>query len=260
MKLLLALMMFLLASPALAATDPSDVLGIAYDQKPGAPLPSDLVLADEAGRPVRIGDLTAGRPTLLALVYYHCPNLCGIVLGDLMNALRAGGLSPATDYRLVAVSIDPSETPADAQAAKRQHLADFPTSGAEANWHFLTGSAPALGTLEQAVGYQARFDAPSKQYIHPAGVVVVTPDGRVARYLLGVGFQAKDVKLALAEARTGTIAAVTRAILLTCWHYDPATGRYSLAIMNLLRLAALLTVGTIGGALWLAFRREGKAP
>jgi protein SCO1 len=259
MRALLILLAVLLASPAWASTDPSDALGIAYDQKPGAPLPADLMLADETGRPVRLGDLTQGRPTLLALVYFHCPNLCGIVLGDLMSALQASGLSPATDYRLVAVSIDPGETSADALAAKRQHLAEFPTPGAAANWHFLTGSGAALGSLEQAVGYQARFDAGLKQYIHPAGIVVVTPDGQVSRYLLGVGYHANDVKLAVLEARTGTIAAISQAILLTCWHYDAATGRYSLAIMNLLRLAAVLFVASIGGALWLAFRREGKA-
>jgi protein SCO1/2 len=255
----LALLALLLAHPVMAASDPSDALGIAYDQKPGALLPRELTLIDETGQPVRLGDLAQGKPTLVALVYFRCPNLCGVVLGDLLSGLQAAALSPANDYRLVAVSIDPGETPADAAAAKRRHLDDFPTPDAAAGWHFLTGSAAALATLEQAVGYQARFDAPLKQYIHPAGIVVATPDGRVARYLLGVGYRPNDLKLSLLEARTGTIAAATREILLTCWHYDPATGRYSLAIVNLLRLGALLTVATVGGMLYLAFRQEGKA-
>ncbi|HEV2673245.1 MAG TPA: SCO family protein [Aliidongia sp.] len=256
---LLLLLALLLARPALASTDPSDVLGIAYDQKPGATLPLDLRLADEAGEPVRLGDFIRGRPTLLALVYFHCPNLCGVVLGDLLTGLQATGVVPGQDYDLLAVSIDPSETPADASAAKNQHLMEFPTPGAAEGWHFLTGSETALASLEQAVGYRARFDPSFKQFIHPAGVVVVTPDGRVARYLLGVGYRANDLKLGLLDASTGAVATMTRAILLTCWHYDPTTGRYSLAILNLLRLAAVLTVATIGGVLYLAFRREGRA-
>jgi protein SCO1 len=255
MRALLLLLLLTIAGPALAATDPSDALGVAFDQKPGAPLPLDLTLNDEAGHPVRLGTLAQGKPILLALVYFHCPNLCGVVLGDLLNGLQTADLAPGRDYELVAVSIDPTETPADAAAAKQQHIADFPSAGAEAHWHFLTGPATAL---EQAVGYQARFDAGLKQYIHPAGIVVATPEGEVSRYLLGVGYQPNDLRLAVLDARSGTIAAVARAILVTCWHYDPATGRYSLAIVNLLRLAALLTVLTIGGMLYLAFRREGK--
>ena len=255
----LLLLLALLVHPAAeAASDASAVLGVAYEPRPGARLPDALMLRDETGRDVRLGDLAQGRPVLLALVYYRCPNLCGVVLGDLLNGLQGAGLVPGRDYRLLAVSIDPAEGPADAAEAKARHLADFPAAGAAANWHFLTGAPSALGPLEQAVGYRAKDDPALKQFIHPAGIVALTPDGRVSSYLLGVGYRPGDLKLAVLEASDGTIAALARPILLTCWHYDPATGRYSLAIWTLLRIAAGLTAATVGGTLFLAFRREGR--
>jgi len=256
-RLLFVLAGLLAAVPALAASDPSDVLGIAYVQKPGAPLPADAILSDETGQPVRLGELAHGVPTLLALVYYRCPNLCGVVLGDLLSGLQGASLVAGRDYRLVAISIDPAEGPDVAAQAKAQHLAEFPAAGATPDWHFLTGNA---APVERAVGYQAKYDAALKQFIHPAGIVVATPDGHVSRYLLGVGYAPGDLKLAVTEASDGTIAALARPILLTCWHYDPARGRYSLALWNLVRIAGALTVLTIGVTLFLAFRRDRRAP
>lgn len=258
MRLMLILLAVIFARAAEAATDPSATQGISYEQKLGAQLPLESIYADETGAAVRLGDLIHDRPVVLALVYFRCPNLCGVVMGDVLGALQAARQVPGQDYTLLAVSIDPSETAADAEDTKRRDMADFPTAGSAANWHFLTGTAPALDRLEQAVGYRARFDPALKQFIHPAGVVIVTPAGKVARYQLGVGYDPDTLKAGLRDAQAGSIAAAVQEILLTCWHYDPATGRYSLAIVGLLRVVGVLTALTIAIAIGLAFRREGR--
>ncbi|HEX9138779.1 MAG TPA: SCO family protein [Steroidobacteraceae bacterium] len=251
----------LLAAPrfALAASVP-DFSGLAYEQRPGSQLPLQEVFRDEAGRGVRLSDLFGGKPLILALGYFHCPNLCSVVRADLFDALRASGMTAGRDYSLVALSIDPSETGADATAAKADDLQRYPATGAEQNWHFLTGTADAVQRAADAVGFRDRFDPELKQFVHPVGIVFATPAGTVSSYLLGVGYQPSDLRLGVTRAEWGSIAAAALPVLLLCYHYDPTTGRYTLAIMKLLRLAAGVTVLTIAGTLFLAFRRDrGRA-
>ena len=205
---------------------------------------------------MRLADLFGGKPLILALGYFHCPNLCSVVRADLFDALRASGMTAGRDYALVALSIDPSETSADAAAAKADDLQRYPSPGAEQNWHFLTGTADAVQAVADAVGFHDRFDPELKQFVHPVGIVFATPAGVVSSYLLGVGYQPADVRLGVTRAESGSIAAAALPVLLLCYHYDPTTGRYTLAIMKLLRLAAAITVLTIGGTLFLAFRRD----
>jgi len=255
MKLRLAALLFLLAAPAVAAPAP-DLRGFAYQQKPGSQLPLDAAFRDESGRDVRLGEISGGRPLILALVYFNCPNLCGIVRTDLFDALSKTGMTAGRDYALVALSIDPSETPHDAKAAKKDDIARYPLPGADAHWHFITGSPEAVQAVADAVGFRDKFDPQLKQFIHPAGIVFVTPKGVVSSYLLGVGYAPGDVRLGVTHAEIGSIAAAALPVLLLCYHYDPQTGHYTLAIMKLLRLAAAITVLTIGGTLYLAFRRE----
>jgi protein SCO1 len=254
-----ALLLVLWTITAHAAVQP-DLRDFAYQQKPGAQLPSGETFRDATGREVRIADLLRGKPAILALGYFSCPNLCGVVRADLYNALAQTGMIAGRDYTLIALSIDPAETSSDAAKAKAADTAQYPLPGAAQNWHFLTGAAADVRAVSDAVGFRDRFDSRLKQFLHPAGIVFVTPGGVVSSYLLGVGYAAQDVRLGVTRASTGSIAARALPVLLLCFHFDPTTGRYTLAILKLLKLGAGLTVLVIGGTLFLAFRRERRAP
>lgn len=257
----LPLVVLLLLCPLVAlAAVPPDLRDFAYQQKPGARLPSGEHFRDETGRSVRIAELSDGKPVILALGYFSCPNLCGVVRADLYNALGQSRMIAGQDYTLIALSIDPAETSKDAARAKATDIAQYPLPGAAQDWHFLTGSAAAIGAIADAVGFRDRFDPRIKQFLHPAGIVFVTPRGVVSGYLLGVGYAAGDVRLGVTRASTGSIAARALPVLLLCFHFDPTTGRYTLAILKLLKLGAGLTVLVVGGMLFLAFRREGNVP
>jgi len=242
---------------AVAASAP-DFSGIAYEQRPGAQIPIQDIFRDDTGRIVRLDDLFEGKPLVLALGYFRCPNLCSVVRADLFEALRASGMMAGRDYALVALSIDPSETRADAAAAKAEDLQRFPAPGAAQNWHFLTGTFDAVQAVANAVGFHERFDPELKQFAHPVGIVFATPAGLVSSYLLGVGRQVADVRRDVTQAAGGSIAAVASSVLLLCYDYNPATERYTLAIMKLLRLAAAITAAALAGALFLALRREKR--
>ena len=258
LRLLILLLLFL---PGVARAAPvSDYSNFAYQQKLGNKLPMQAVFRDETGRPVRLAELFGGKPVILALVYFHCPNICGIVRADLFFALSRTGMIAGRDYTLIALSIDPSETSAEAAAAKAEDMARYPAPEATRGWHFLTGSAKPVKAVADAVGFHDQFDPKLKQFIHPAGILFTTPAGIVSSYLLGVGYRPQDVRLAVTRAERGGVARAALPVLLLCFHYDATTGKYTLAILKLLRLAAVITVVTVGGTLYLAFRRDrGKA-
>lgn len=249
------LALILLVSVAAA---PPNLGSFTYDQRIGRAIPLDRQFRDEAGRSVRFGDLLVGRPAILVLGYFHCPNLCGFVRADLYDALTRTGLSAGADYTLIALSIDPSETPADAAQARRGDLARFSVPGDAASLHYLTGDATAIHAVSGAAGFRDRFDPDTKQFLHPAGLVFVTPRGVISGYLLGLGYKPGDVRLGLTRASTGSLAAAASPVLLLCFHFDPTTGRYTLAVLKLLKLGAAITVLVLGGALYLAFRRERR--
>ena len=259
MRLRVLLLLLLLVAPSLAvAPSAPDFSGIAYEQRPGAQIPIQDIFRDDTGRIVRLDDLFEGKPLVLALGYFRCPNLCSVVRADLFEALSASGMMAGRDYALVALSIDPSETSADAAAAKAEDLERYPAPGAARGWHFLTGTFNAVQAVANAVGFHERFDPELKQFAHPVGIVFATPAGLVSSYLLGVGYQAADVRLGVTRAAGGGIAAVASPVLLLCYDYNPATGRYTLAIMKLLRLASAITAAALAGALFLALRREKR--
>jgi len=243
-----------LSSPvgARAAADLSD---FGFHQRPGALVPMDAVFHDETGRPLRFGDLIDGQPVILALGYFHCPNLCGIVRADLFDALGASGLR-ADQYSLIALSIDPAETSSDAATAKREDMARYPVTGADHAWHYLTGSQAAVQRVAEAVGFSNRYDAVLKQFLHPTGLVFLAPAGRVSGYLLGVGYSPGDLTSGVARARSGAVGQAAVPVLLLCFHFDPSTGRYTLAVTKVLQIAGLFTVLTVGGMIGLALRRD----
>jgi protein SCO1/2 len=242
-----------------APASPPDLRGITYSQRMGNVLPSSTTFLDERGLPVRLAEVTQGKPLILALGYFHCPSLCGVVRADLFQALGKTDLVGGRDYQLIDLSIDPRESPRDAAITKTQDMMRFPVTGAAAGWHFLTGQAATVRTIAAAVGFQERWDPQLKQYLHPTGIVFVTPAGVISSYLLGVGYSPSDVRLGVTRAAHGTVQAAALPILLLCYDYDESTGRYTLGIMKMLRLAAALTVLVLGVTLYLAFRRD-KSP
>jgi protein SCO1/2 len=207
----------------------------------------------------RLGELAQGMALILVPAYFHCANLCGVVRASLFLALEPTGLQAGRDYVLAVLSIDPAETSSDARHAKSADLAAFALPG-DAHWHYLTGSAQNIQAVIDAVGFRERRDQRSKQFIHPAGLVFLTPKGIVSSYLLGMGYTSAQVRTAIGRAREGGVATRGSPLLLLCFHFDETTGRYSLEIMKLIRLAALLTVVTVAGVLFLLFRRERPKP
>jgi protein SCO1/2 len=250
------LIILTLLMPCLAKAD-DDPTAFSWQQHPGAQVSLDTKLRDERGHAVALSGVFTNTPVILDLGYFHCPALCGVVRADLFNALHGSGLVAGRDYSLVSISIDPTETPGDASQAKAADVAQAGL-GDGANWHYLTGDAGAVSAIADAVGFRDKFDARYKQFMHPAGVAVLTKDGRVSSYLLGVGYSAGDLRAAVLRGRDGGVAQASLPILLLCFHFDPATGRYTLAIEKVLRLMAGLTVVTLAGVLILLHRRRPR--
>jgi protein SCO1/2 len=237
---------------------PPDPALYAFRERPGTELPPQLEFLDSDGRAVHLGELSRGLPLIVVLGYFHCTSLCGIVRSSLFNALGAAKLSAGRDYALAALSIDPHETSAEARTARSADLAAFIPLGADDFVHYLTGRADGIRALSDAVGFRDRFDPASGQFVHPAGVVFVTATGRVSNYLLGVGYAPSAVRSALERAAAGGIAAAGSPLLLICFHFDPSTGRYSLEVLKVLRLAGIVAVLTLAGMLFLLFRRKER--
>ena len=221
-------------------------------------IPLDLVLWDETGRPVPRQDYFGRKPIILSLVYYDCPNLCTMVLNGLLRALRALSLTVGADFDVLVVSINPQNTPALAAAKKAQYVRGYGRAGAANGWHFLTGSAEAIQRLSQAVGFHYTYDAARDQFAHASGIMVLTPQGQLARYFYGVEYAPRDVRLGLIEAAAHKIGSPIDQLLLLCYHYDPQSGTYSLAILRVLRVAGVVTVVALGTCMGVLLHRERR--
>ena len=248
------------AGPALpSSSQPAALRDVGYDQKLGDPVPMDLVLRDETGAPVKLVDAVGGKPAVLSLVYYECPMLCTLTLNGLVGALNALTFEPGRDFSLVTVSFDPREGPEHAQKRKQAYLQRYHRKGAAQAWRFLTGDQAALDRLTRAVGFRYAWDERTRQFAHPAGIVVLTPDGRIARYLYGVEYAPKDLRLGLVEASQGRIGTPVDKLLLYCYQYDPMQGRYGATVLRIVRLAGLATLLGMGGFVIAALRRERRS-
>jgi protein SCO1/2 len=237
----------LLSGPPLtAAGRPEQLREVAFEQKLDAQVPLDLTFRDEDGRAVALRELTGERPVLLQLAYYRCPMLCGIVLSGLTSSLKPLAFDAGADFDVVVVSIDPDETPADARERKREALERYTRPGTEGGWHFLTGSPESISALTDAVGFRYAYDAESRQYAHAAGVVLLTPGGRVSRYFFGAEFSPRDLRLGMVEASDNRIGSVVDQVLLFCFHYDATMGRYTATALNAVRAAGIATVLALG--------------
>jgi len=240
---------------------PAILREVGFDQKLGAQIPLDLAFKDETGKDVRLGDYFGRKPVVLSLVYYECPMLCTLSLNGLAGALEVLSFVPGQEFEVVTVSFDPREGPALAAAKKRAYMIKYKRPAADKGWHFLTGSKESVDALTGAVGFRYAWDADTKQFAHPAGILVATPEGKIANYLFGVEYSPKDLRLALVDSAHGKIGNAIDQVLLYCYSYDPSRGRYSASILNLLRLAAVATVLGLGGLiLTMTMRRRERAP
>jgi protein SCO1/2 len=251
------------ASAQLADQVPDQLEGVGIVEHLDAKLPLDATFRDEDGRPVTLGDFFDGeRPVIVTLNYYRCPMLCGLMLNGVADGFEAMEWSPGVEFDVVTISIDPLETPELAREKKQNYLKRLGKPAAARGWHFLTGYEPQIDRVAEAVGFSYAYDPETKEYAHAAGIVVATPDGRVARYLYGIEYPAKRLKLALLEASEGSVGSALDQLILYCYHYDPSNRRYSPVAMNIMRVgggATALILGISLGALWLReWRRRRK--
>lgn len=231
----------LIADPRTNAT----LAEVGFDQRLDAPVPLDGPFKDESGSTVTLRGIAAGKPLVLVPAYYRCPMLCTFILAGTANALRAVTLTPGDDFAVAIVSFDPAETPEIAAEAKKRFFGATPL-GQSAAVRLLTGPVESIRPVMDAIGFRYVWDEPRAQWAHAAGIVLVTPDGRTARYFYGVEYPPRDLRLGLVEASQGTIGSPTDHLLLYCFKYDPATGKYTAAVLNILRLAAAGTIALIG--------------
>ena len=247
------------ADPPPSATEVVGAVG--FDQRLDAQVPLDLAFRDEHGRPVRLEDLIAERPVVLSLVYYECPLMCTQVLDGLVAALRETDLEVGRDFDVLTVTIDPEETPQLALAKQRSCVEAYGRPVPEGAWRFLTAApdgADAIARLAASVGFRYLYVPERDEYAHASGIVALTPEGKVSRYFYGIDYDPRDLRLAMVEASRGGIGTLADQVLLLCYHWDPATGRYGFAILGATRVLGFLTVGTLGAWVALAFRRERR--
>jgi protein SCO1/2 len=241
-----------------SAAMPPVLREVAFDQHLDAQVPADLAFRDEGGRIVRLGDYFGRRPLVLALVYYDCPMLCTQVLNGLVANLRMLSFDAGREFDVVTVSFDPREKPALAAAKKTAYIERYARPGASGGWHFLTGDAAEIKRLTEAVGFRYVYDEDTAQFAHPAGIMVLTSTGRISHYLFGIDFPARDLRLALITASENRIGSAVDQLLLYCYHYNPATGRYGLLTMRLVRLGGIVTVMAMAAMILMLRRRERR--
>lgn len=257
--LVLAILLVPLSASAHTLTD-EELKGVGFTQHPGNKLPLGATFVDESRRSVHIGDYFKDRPVILTLNYLRCPNLCPIILSSLAADLNGLPFTLGDQYTVLTVSIDPRDTPAQAVDMRAKALQMYERSGGEDGWHILTGTQDQVDLLANAVGFQYQYDADQDEYAHPAGVIVLTPDGTISRYLYGLDFSPNDLRLALVEAAQRHIGTVVDQVLLTCFHYDAQVGRYTPMVLNAMRLAGVLTVLILGGFLGFLWLRTPRSP
>lgn len=237
---------------------PEVLKNVGIDQKIGQQLPLDLSFKNEAGRDVRLAEFFGSRPVVLALAYYDCPMLCTQVLNGMTAALKTLSFDAGKDFEVVVVSIDPRDNFQIAAHKKASYVEHYGRPQTAAGWHFLTGQESSIKPLAEALGFRYVYDANIKQYAHGAAIYVATPKGVVSRYLLGIDFAPRDLRLALVEASHNVLGSVVDQVLLLCYHYDPATGKYGAATINAIRVGFVATVAGFLVFLFVSLRDERR--
>jgi protein SCO1/2 len=241
-----------------ASNVPPKFQDVTFQQKLGTELPLDAKFLDESGQSVTLGDYFHGKPVMLAFVYYQCPMLCPLIMNGISSALKVVPFTAGDEFEVVLISFDPRDTPAAAFAKKKAHLQHWNAQDTANGWHFLTGQEADIRRVTSAAGFNYRWDEDTQQFAHVSGVLVATPDGRLSRYFYGVEYSPKDLRLALVDSGQGQLGSAVDELLLYCFHYDPASGKYGAAFMNIMRLGGVVTVGLIAGFIVLMRRRDSR--
>ncbi len=245
-------------SGAVSSGLPKALRDVGIDQKLNEQLPLDLVFRNEKGEPVKLGDYFGNKPVVLSLVYYECPMLCTQVLNGMVSAFKVLSFKAGDEFDVVTVSFDPRENPALATAKKKTYVGYLPEAKrapAENGWHFLTGDSESIKRFTEAVGFHYHFDEATNQFAHASAIMIATPEGKLARYFYGIEYSPKDLRLGLVEASQNKIGSPVDQLLLYCYHYDPATGKYGAVVMNMVRLGGIATLVTMV-ALFFVMRRR----
>jgi len=251
---------FSMQDSSLRAAVPGALKGVGIDQRLDAQVPLDLKFNDEAGRSLPLSTYFTGKkPVIFTLVYYRCPMLCSEILTGLEGALKAVTLDPGKDFEVVAVSFDPKDTPEIAAAKKQSYLRRYNRPDTANGWHFLTGDEANIKALTDAIGFHYKYDPVTDQFAHASAIMIATPEGRLSKYFYGVEYGPRDIRLGLVEASNNKIGTPVDQILLFCFHYDPASGKYGALTMNSLRVVGAGFVLICGAFLAMAWRRESRS-
>jgi len=237
--------------------NPDSVLNqIGIDQKIGSQIDLNIPFRDESGQTVRLGDYVTTRPVILTPVYYECPMLCSMLLNGLVKTLHVLPFTAGKEFEIVTYSIDPGEKADLAENKKQHYLRDYGRKDAAAGWHFLTGDPESIRKLSDQIGFRYTYDAYTRQWAHTSGIMVLTPGGVVSQYFYGIEYDPSDLKLSLIQASNRKLGSFTDHVLLYCFQYNPTTGKYSLAIIRILRTVALATVALIAGFIFIESRKK----
>lgn len=229
---------------------------VGFDQKLNAQLPLDLPFRDHTGKEVTLGSYFQDKPVVLIPVYFECPMLCNLSMAGLVKSLKVLSFQAGKEYKVLMYSIDPKETPELAAEKRKAYMKRYHRPGTEDGWNFIVGNEESVRRLSESIGFRYVYDPTIKQYAHAAGVIVATAKGRVSRYLYGIDYAPKDLKMGIVEASDGKIADPVSQLLLLCFHYDPTSGKYTMAIMTVVRAAGILTLLAMGMFLVGTLRKE----
>lgn len=251
---------FMTSAPA----SPTNVLPpylkhVGIDQQLNGQLPLDLQFRDETGKTVKLGDYFGKKPVVMALVYYTCPVLCDQVMAGMASTLKVLSFDMGKDYQVLTVSFNPNETPQQAAAKKAEFVQRYGRPDAAAGWHALVGEEPAIQALTKAAGFKYQYDPKTKQYVHAAAIMVVTPEGKISQYYYGVEYPPNDLRLGLVQASHDQIGSFVDQVLLYCCSYNPDTGRYGAIISHVLQVAGAITILVLGSFLLILFRLGARS-
>lgn len=252
--------MLALASSASAQwSRPKFLDGVGIDQNLNKPIPLDAEFRDETGQMVPLRNYFGDKPVILELVFFSCRSVCPKAIYESASSLKRVSLDPGRDYNVLIVSFDPKDTPQDATEQKTEYAQVFGrTTAYNAGWHFLTGTEPEIRKLTDAVGFRFKWDDPTKQFVHASGIMVATPDGKLSRYFYGIQYAPQDLRMALVDASKHKIGSPVDYVLLFCFHYDPSRGRYTLAIINVLKIAGTATLLCLIGLIYYLVRNDKR--
>ncbi|MGB5036532.1 MAG: SCO family protein, partial [Blastocatellia bacterium] len=233
---------------------------IDFEQRLNEQVPLDAVFTDEDGKQVQLTQYFGKRPVILVMVFYECPMLCTEILNGTLRMMQEMAFTAGQEYEVVTISIDPREGPVEAMGKKSQYMRRYNREGTWGSWHFLTGKDDEIHRVADAIGYKYFYDEETAQYVHASGITVLTPTGRVSRYFYGVQYDAGDVRLGLVEASANKIGSPVDKLLLFCYHYDPSSGKYNVAVMSFVRVFGVFTVLAMIGGFFMLMRRDRPDP